>query len=473
VLALGACHHHGPLSTLDGAPTGDGDAGPSGDAEPATDAASGNDASTTSDADAADTADADLCAVPAPDDPRLSITAFWDGVDGTYVGAATVERSAPEGLVLALVDALPMTSFGVPHVVIGGAPAPSLPIGGRVWLNRAISPVDTFGRGPVSSAFVVRDHENGTILFGAANQGLGEVWTPFTLGALMPLCSSGDCPRTASLALGVPDGTPPFVPSGGSTTVPVGAHSYRLWMEASPGSVDADTCQLTNLGSPLLLDLTYEATELAALGAGLDIVALPTCHEGNDPAVDVVFTLVDAPNGPTYDGPAVYRGREGGAVPHLAFDLPGPPGAPSLDLDVSTPSLFAEPKIGDKFWLTTDGAVGMNAWTAGALRKTKGGPLLLASAHVTPGEPTADVELRIQQVVGFQVVFQVGCALAPYGNDALYTAEIVFLTHPQPARVDSGSTGLLSIDTVPYHAWVWGIANTSATFVIWPSATAH
>lgn len=409
----------------------------------------------------------------APDDPRLWLS--FEGLDDaeTYDGAAVVERSAFEGLVLALVDR-PAAGGGTAHVVVNGAPAPSVPIGTRLWFTQVVSPGDTFGAAATPHAFIARAQKGGTILFGGAYEHPGGTLTPFAIGGATPMCSVGVCPKTTRLALDVPDATPRRVGDGGPAKIKIGGTAYGLWVTAQsqandPTAPTASTCTST-VGPQLELAITYVAENVPSLTRALPMESLPACHQGNDEKVDVIFEL-SRTSTQKYDGPAVYRGRANGAGSPLIFDLPAStPTAddptPSVTFLLSTPSLLPEPGVGDQLWFTSDGDVG---WRAAVLRlASRAGPVKLGVVHVSPGTPETAVMDRIKTVFGFGVVFQVGCTYAAgSGGDSLYTSEVVLLAPPTPTKIDSGNRGHLSIDGAPYDAWVWGLANTSTTLVIW------
>jgi hypothetical protein len=104
--------------------------------------------------------------------PKLRVQTF--GLErGVYDGAAVVERSTSEELILYF-EAAAAGDAGTPVVrratLSGLAPMPLFPVGGRVWLSKdpaGSSPFSPYQRAP-GWALSMRDREGGRLLLGAA-----------------------------------------------------------------------------------------------------------------------------------------------------------------------------------------------------------------------------------------------------------------------------------------------------------------
>ena len=122
---------------------------------------------------------------------------------------------------------------------------------------------------PSSWILLVSDREQGTVLFGTSHERPGETLTPFPIGALSSLCTTGSCPTTTWMALDVPNATPSPLSDGTSATLTFGGQAYRLWVHASDQHLDPAACGVESFVPPLPLALTYVAKDLAGLAAGL------------------------------------------------------------------------------------------------------------------------------------------------------------------------------------------------------------
>jgi hypothetical protein len=270
-LALGGCGASTKLQPPAGSSAGADGATPTGAGGARTDGGAGGDgtgavgaAGVGAASDAGDMPDgpveASTCVGIDSGDPGL----FLSGT-GNYEGPAVVTSSFASSLTLSLTGAA--ADAAPAEGVIQGHLAPALPVGAKVWLNAVFKP--GVPRAPAPWTFTVSDKENGTILFGAESRAPNDATGPVIAGATFPICTgSSTCFVRTLYALEVTGADSNPIPSGASATVPIGATSYQVWVEASSWSTSPMGCG-EEPAQDLPIRLTFEAKNLTALAAGL------------------------------------------------------------------------------------------------------------------------------------------------------------------------------------------------------------
>ena len=116
-------------------------------------------------------------------DPSLSISTTLSAA-APYEGNALVTSSDANQLVLELLDSNAPADAAAAEARIDGHPAPSLPLGAKVWFSYTGNA--SLPRAPQPWTFTVSVRQGGIILFGAASKAPNDASGPIAVGAEFP-----------------------------------------------------------------------------------------------------------------------------------------------------------------------------------------------------------------------------------------------------------------------------------------------
>jgi hypothetical protein len=160
---------------------------------------------------------------------------------------------------------------------------------------------------------------------------------------------------------------------------------------------------------------------------------------------------------PEYEGRVVFRGRGGTGLNSYEFDAPAlaaDAGAPSVAFIEGGPNLFAEPAVGQEFWLS------YSRIAPGVLRESQQGPIVLVTG--TGILPPAGA-FALETVLGVGVTLERSCAY----TSTIDLWDVVFDTSP-PVRVKSGTIGSITIAGRAYRVWLW--SQSDFKFIVFPAS---
>jgi hypothetical protein len=388
---------------------------------------------------------------------------------GVYDGPAVVERSTADGLILyfesSATDGGPPTAWhaklSVPDTV------PTMPLGTKVWLSK--HPAGNLNVPPYQRQpgwwLSVREHEAGTLLFGAAMDE-SSVTEPIaaTVGAATctdhnPLCSSPEATITYQV-VEVQGDVPVTIEDSQVATVAIAGVPYQVRVTAHRESAPSFGCGIDyfpeNAGG---LALDVQAQDLKARIANLEQGAPPSCAQGNAPSIDAGFELYGVSASTRYDGPVVYEHQVGSSS--WMFSVPGLTPVP-VELGVQLRGVpFVEPPVGTKLWAT------LPQIAIGALRESQQGPLIVASAYTLSAPLQEPAASQLAQIFGVAVSAAKSCDYAApvdEGGSPTTLWDLAFDTVP-PVRVQSGELGKVQLGGKDYAVWVWG--ERFMTFVVY------
>lgn len=358
-----------------------------------------------------------------------------------FEGAATVERSVEDDLTIYYEP--PRIAMGARggaggasiasgyHARISGW-APVLPVGAKVWMTKTpdgnqVRDPRLYGQDPWHIS--LWDRQGGTLLL-EAHRGIGLTRT-MECAAMAPSCEPG---LTTYYSVEVP-GDAPLVLNDGETGVIVrDRKTYDVHVSSQRSSTIPSNCLDYHGEDTTCLDVKLKD----ATGLSFDMATPPACTEGNDPIRRFVAYI---PNVRTFDGRVAFLETRTGS---FYFDAGN-----GLEAGIATsPSIFAEPAVGQEFWLTIQGVIA-------TLRTSQNGELLLASI-AAGGDRDA-----IPKLLGMTVTVENDCAYTMDYFAVSYLRRVAFGSTP-PVTVRSGSRGTVSIGGRDYHA-----AYTDGNVVIW------
>jgi hypothetical protein len=145
---------------------------------------------------------------------------------------------------------------------------------------------------------------------------------------------------------------------------------------------------------------------------------------------------------PQYEGRVVFRGRDATRGTSYEFDAPADAGAPLVAYIEGGPNLFAEPAVGQEFWLSYARNVAPSV-----LRESQQGPIVLVDGGQAILPPAGGFAL--ETVLGVPVTLE-SCAYTSTAD----LWDVVFGTSP-PVRVKSGTLGSITIAGRAYRVWLW------------------
>jgi hypothetical protein len=392
------------------------------------------------------------CGAHEPLGPRLWVRTLGTP-GGVYDGSAVVERSTVDDLVLYFVAAT-----GAMHATITGwRPMPILPVGAQVWLSKSPAgdqAADVLQYGIYPWALSVRDLQGGHLLFGATRNFPGSEFDPIAKGTATATCTAPNpdfCARTTSVTYSEVEllgDLPVTVRDGETAIVQIDGIEYDASVTAQYVSLTTTPiCADWHPGNGIALDI--QARDLASLTRDLATGGLPACVEGNDRRLGA-FIDFDR----TYEGPVFFSRRNPNNNDYL-FETGGiSTGAALFSLSTDA-GVFAEPTVGQEFWLSTAG------FGVAVLRKANRGELVLA--HFSRGAPIDATDgAAIAVILDIAVSTEQNCVYAP----DMPVWDIVFGTTP-PVRVKSGSTGTLRIEGKDFNVSATAMGR-GASFTIFP-----
>jgi hypothetical protein len=397
------------------------------------------------------------CGEPA-EGLRVSMGVIGPPDATTYDGPVIVERSTATQLLLAFGEGELVRRAGV-----SAYPAlPLFPVGARLWLT-TVPTAQPRPQGFVhetSSAWTLRDRQDGTILMGASWQAPSDPAAPVTARAGAdtcvadhPYCSSPDAAIYRQAVEVFADETELFA-DGEVRTISIDGKSYRARATASreTGSV----CPADYYPSlETRLSLWVVAEDLTALLADVDVGEPPACGQGNDPHTDIDIAIYYASSS-DYEGPVFYRSLGPDLADTFMFEIPGLGSAaePALLGIMAASHAFTAPAVGAEFWAEVD-----LDHAFAALRESEQGPLVVASGAGVEVPFDGQTAQRIERAVGVGVHAEPRCqyvARTAFSDEPYFLWDLVFDTDP-PTRVGSGETGSLVIAGRPYEVSVTSV----------------
>ena len=432
----------------------------------------------TSDGDAGGDGSGDLCGSHRDFHPQLH--ASVGGLRGgpPYAGPAVVERSVRDELMLVFTPDLRDATSGdadsgvsTPRRVTltGLLPMPLIPRGTKVWLskNRAgEQPKDVLMYGIEPWAISVQDRQAGHLLFGAFDNASDDAAAPpLRIGAVTPYCSAQDTDTclpgmtVVYSSVEVEGDTRVTIRDSESASLAIAGIPYTVSATARnfTGTPTRHACADYHPGSGLALDI--QAADVPSLVSGLELAEVPECSAGNDPRVELYFSLSGVNTGTTYEGPVHYTGRAVNPGDAFTFRVPGlltSTGESSALYVYGAEKVFPEPAAGQTFWLSF-GSRGQ------ALLESEGGPLLLAELSSYTSDDTEGAAW-LAGILGVGITAQERCAS---GLDSMKVWDVVFGTTP-PVRLGSGWTATLQLASKAYTAWQWGEGAVSLSIYATP-----
>jgi hypothetical protein len=377
----------------------------------------------------------------------------------SYDGAAIVERSTPDELVLAFPSGAPSAGDGgadapPAHLTIRQTPPLSLlPRGARVWLSKSPKgnqqrDVLFYGQDP--SAFSVRNGQAGKLILGSAYNSLGPPASPAAVGVPRPTCTTANsdfcAPGTTITysAVEVKGDVPVSIADGETRVVTMGGLTYDARVTARQISYHVQpTCADYHPRHGVTLDIVARDWNLAT--EGLELGVLPACVEGNDGFGIVHLSAV---NRPTYEGPVFFLQRSPYGVLEFSLFAPGTPGdatvgfALSRSGDVPLPS----PVVGQEYWMSVQSRMS-------AMRDRQGGRLIVGTYSAPVPLPDGD-RAQVEQLLGISVTTEQRCqyAVDQFGA-AVYLHDVVIGSTPA-VRIISGSVGKVPIAGTDHNVMV-------------------